>query len=420
MQGQQQLSYKETEIILLNKILKNEDSFDNINFITILSLIFKRTIKNDNLIQMFETEFLRKNSYKINSLQDLYKELQNEDNIKYNNIVNIVKKIIDYLEKDKTLSNNDNKDFQQEKDIINIIEQYIKENFSKENINQNNQLHIQTQRNIKYGLTPTQGVAMLNNNPYSFFVNKVLKLSPIEQWTNNIDSRHYGEIIHRIMELFSYKTKNILKQDNTTLKGQLEYIFNQTMMEVLQQNKIKINFFLREKINNIREIAIDMETEAINNGRIIEVEKKYKTIIDNIEISARADRIEIDNKKKEIYIYDFKTGQLPKNADEINGKKTQLLIIAMLILKQKEYKDFSIKRMRYIDISGKKNQKNEDIDLAEISFIEPKIINMINQYFDENQQPIIENMKYIQPSNNMIYDNDIMIMKFARKSFIFN
>lgn len=158
--------------------------------------------------------------------------------------------------------------------------------------------------------------------------------------------------------------------------------------------------------------------EALKKNYRVLSEKEYLTIIDGVRIYAKADRVEIDDKNRYIYIYDFKTGEIPSNDDEKNGTKTQLLIIAILILKLQQYKDYSIKRMQYIDLSGKENVTNNDIDVNEIYNAENNIRQQISVYFS-NGKPNVKNMIYIEPSG-FLYQKDYYLMKFYRKKFIKN
>ena len=160
------------------------------------------------------------------------------------------------------------------------------------------------------------------------------------------------------------------------------------------------------------------EKECFLENRTAIVEKKYSMMIDGVKIEAKADRIEVNKMNKSLYIYDYKTGNLPTDKQENNGEKTQLLIIATILLNEAEYLDYQVKRLVYVDLSGKDELKlhNEYIDIANISLTEDRLKAMVNMYF-ENGEPIVQKMEYIEPSG-MIYNNDIEMMKFYREPFL--
>ena len=412
------LTAQQTEFNLCQELLQMERQFDCITFLSLLSLIFKRKIKNDELVQFLEANFLRQNDYKIMSFESLFRLLDDETKDFIENKLYIFKviteeiyKYLDDNKKESSVTIND-----QVYNVINIIETCIDANYKSGGESSNMQLEIQNVKKRKYILTPTVGIALLNNNPYSFFVNKVLKINSLDEWQNSIDARFHGEIIHSIMEIFALKCRNILSKNN--LADTMERLFDEVVKYVVIKNKVVINGFLQKKLLNIKDVAIKLEKECFLENRTAIVEKKYSMMIDGVKIEAKADRIEVNKMNKSLYIYDYKTGNLPTDKQENNGEKTQLLIIATILLNQAEYLDYQVKRLVYVDLSGKDELKlhNEYIDIANISLTEDRLKAMVNMYF-ENGEPIVQKMEYIEPSG-MIYNNDIEMMKFYREPFL--
>jgi len=419
-----------------NIIVQNLEYLNIIKLLSLLSLIFKEKFQNDELVQNLEVCFLRRNSYKITTFSSIVEILENQsseqksqkEEITNLTVNDIFKKIFfkinnDILSVDK-ISIDANK-------LLEIISCAVDENgklitkyiLDKKNTNSQIKIPIENNKKYKYTLSPTSGIAMLNRNPYEFFVSKVLNLKPIDDWDNNLSARLYGEIVHQIMQNFSNKIHSLPQRDFNNLKKNinnenLKNLFNDSVNDVLCARKINNSIFLQKKITRIANVAVNLELEALKKNYRVLSEKEYSTIIDCVRIYAKADRIEIDDKNRYIYIYDFKTGEIPNNNDEKNGIKTQLLIIAMLILKLQQYKDYSIKRMQYIDLSGKENVTNNDIDVNEIDNTEDNIRQQISVYFS-NGKPNVKNMIYIEPSG-FLYQKDYYLMKFYRKKFINN
>lgn len=422
---------KNTILFLAEEILLDLNNLNLINLLSLLSLLFKMNFKNDNIIQYLETDIFRANSYKITDFNSIVNIIeQNEkfqaENKKFNCIIEynaICKNMFEHLDcaiKAGSISTANN--------LIDAINEFLQQKqdviLKATSQNQDQQGEFLTDYKKQYALSPTSGIALLNNNPYGFFVSKVLGLTPIDDWTNNVDARLQGEIVHQIMQVFAEKCRSIavkVKQYDqlNKFKNDYEHIFNDIVESILSSNKIKINDFLKQKLKNIKNIAIQLEFNCAKNQRIVFVEKGYSHTINNIKIYARADRVEIDDNRKEIYIFDFKTGILPDTTQEKNGIKPQLSIIAMLILKLPQYKNYSIKKMQYIDLSGKENASNKIIDLNsidDINKIETNIKSQIETFF-KNGVPIIENMFYIKQTGQT-YSQDIAIAKIHRDNFV--
>ena len=402
----------------LTIILKENENIDIINLLSFLSLLFKVNIDNDNAVQNFEVKVLRRNAFKIISLNDLYNLFLKENIVEeHKDIFNVLTIINDFVNNDDFNVENVNDDvcLQLINNAGNILKETKNNIIATENLKQSTLQIIDEEKN--YRITPTQGVQWLNNNPYEFFVSKVLNLSQIEDWSNTINSCFYGNLVHNIIQKFSEKIK-ILKQQKQQLNKQTMLdIFNNTKMEVLLEQGIDY-MFLEEKLSSIADVVVNIEYNALKNNRYVMIEQSISSKYDNLTIYARADRIEIDDKNKNIYIYDFKTGEVPDNNKEASGEKVQLLIIAMLLLRSKQYQDFRIKKLSYIDVSGKEFAENKDIDIDEMQYIDLKIKNMINTFFDKNGKPILSKFVYIKPSGNFLYSKDYMLMKMQRIEFI--
>ena len=402
----------------LTIILKENENIDIINLLSFLSLLFKVNIDNDNAVQNFEVKVLRRNAFKIISLNDLYNLFLKENIVEeHKDIFNVLTIINDFVNNDDFNVENVNDDvcLQLINNVGNILKETKNNIIATENLKQSTLQIIDEEKN--YRITPTQGIQWLNNNPYEFFVSKVLNLSQIEDWSNTINSGFYGNLVHNIIQKFSEKIK-ILKQQKQQLNKQTMLdIFNNTKMEVLLEQGIDY-MFLEEKLSSIADVVVNIEYNALKNNRYVMIEQSISSKYDNLTIYARADRIEIDDKNKNIYIYDFKTGEVPDNNKEASGEKVQLLIIAMLLLRSKQYQDFRIKKLSYIDVSGKEFAENKDIDIDEMQYIDLKIKNMINTFFDKNEKPILSKFVYIKPSGNFLYSKDYMLMKMQRIEFI--
>ena len=496
------------EIFLVTQLLEDNknDTFDVEKFLSLLSLIFKRTLKNDDLLQDFEVNILRPNSYRLFSFEDLleiinkvsnnetskakweifcqittiiidflanknnemqtdinindavlrtqksnernddqYVRKYNDKNIKNNKITIIDNNQINYTDSNITNSNkqNDNKHIERNNDkkaknskaiitdgerndninndIATIIDNIAQMILLNKNLTSQEPLQqsIEDVKNKAIILSPTSGILMLNNNPYLFFIKKILGISPIDDWCDRLNTKIYGTLIHNIMQKFAYKCIELSLNDINNYNF-IQKIYTQTVNDVVKDFGIQLNEFLEEKIKLISETAIMLEANAKRQNIQVLIEKKFSHQINGITIEARADRAEIDNKNKYIYIYDYKTGNLPENSQEVNGEKTQLLIIAVLISKMEQYKNYKVKKLQYIDLSGKHHyhhQSNGEIDVNKIKHTEVNLCKLIDKFFSKNNTVCLNDIIYLD--TNSILDGRDQILHFARKNILY-
>ena len=441
---------------LLLKIL-DKNNYNNITFISLISLIAKQYNK-DSIIQDFEANFLRQNDYFIKDFQTLenaiirefnkgqkdkqnVEQTSNQEKInkyKWYIFIEIAQQMQIFSAQFQQLSlqtNNQNipqqtnsTNYQQTtKEIDNLIDNaltFLNKTIEATDIKPNDDEKQQTfdVYDLKtYSLSPTQGIAMLNKNPYQFYAEKVLCLKCIDNWNSKIDARTYGTIIHEILQHFTYncQSKDI---DNIT-----EDLFFETANKILNDYSLSFSSFIKSKIEIISKVAIKLEKNAKKHNRNVLCEKGFSHNFNGVKINAKADRVEIDDENKLIYICDYKTGNAPDDNDELKGKKTQLTIIALLMLQEENYNDYTIANngLYYINFSGKQNQKIfNKIDTSiifnrkkEFKSVEENLNELLKQYF-ENGKAISENMKiYITPSDFSAYDKELQIKHFARKSY---
>lgn len=420
------------QIHLLEQILLQNENFDVKCFCSLMSLCYKKTIGSDNIAQNFEI-YIRPNSRIFKTIKDIIGFIDNENNERVEKQFQDIKNVLIILQETRfaivTKNGNNasvfnvvemNRQFLQQivKDCLIKIEECIADdNAKKDNFN-DMQLSIDDiLKPNAVKLSPTTGILYLNNNPYQFFVEKILFLSRVEEFENIANAKLYGTIVHKILEGFAIECKQMYKDALPDATMMRKIFFNISDRLLLETNTNDENF-IKEKINKLFDIAYKLELATSKHKRFVLTETEFYTKIQGVLISAKADRIEIDYQKKEVYIYDFKTGTLPSNGDEKYGIKAQLAIIGYLILKDKKYSDYKINLMRYVDVSGKGNYgRKTDIDITEINFVEAKLKKMIDIYF-YNCLPIVENMRYIKDYQQRNFNNENNLAYFDREEFI--
>ena len=422
------LAYK---MSLLKQLLSHNQNVDAKCFCSLMSLCCKQIVGNDNIVQNFEIYIFRPNGRAFRTMQEIMNFIGNEENEYIGKRLQVLKKILIILQEAQTAmvaKNNDaimtdglkTKQFL-EQQLINClisIEECIQEYHTKKDEFSDLQLSIDDvlKTNV-IKLSPTTGILYLNNNPYQFFAEKILFLSQVGEWENIANAKVYGTIVHKIFEKFAIECKNIHKDVLSDVQ-EMRKIFFDIAERLLLDAKTNDDDFMNNKVKKLFKIAYKLEYIARQRRRFVLTEAEFSTKIQGIMVSAKADRVEIDYQRKEVYIYDFKTGTLPSNSDETNGVKAQLAIIGYLILQDERYKDYKISLMRYVDTSGKGViYRKSDIDLKEINFVEAKLKKMVDTYF-YNCSPMTNNMFYVRECQQNKFDNEHNLAYFAREEFL--
>ena len=414
-------SENKNNLPLLQKIFQeyNDGFFDISLSLSLFSLYLKMKRGNDNVVQQFEIGFCRDRAYKLKNLDDIIAEIKNEKNEKWF----IFKDAFEVLRHNFQDCQEHSKSSEEIGVVCLKIDAELKNIFGKYNASLQPETQVAVQLNFDdfekefdFRLTPTSGIRMLNNNPYEFFLRKVLNISSLNEWENAIESKLYGTLIHKIMENFA----KVCRHEWITMDKINSVLFKKSCDYVLQTFGIKIDDFLNFKIERVGDIAVKLEKNAFAKNRFVEVEKRVSYVLNGIKIEAIIDRLEIDKIGKKMYIYDFKTGAPPTSAEEISGLKTQLLIIAFILSKLEEYKNFSVEKMSYVDLSGKEIKRNSFVDTDEIVRIEAKLTSLIERYFaitNGKILPVNEKMYFIRSSFSGLYESDKEILRFARSAF---
>ena len=390
--------------------------FDVQDFATFLDLLMRKT-KLFGLLQEFEVEFLRTNDYRLQSFSDVKKVIELDNACK--------EKFAVFLKIAEIGAAGG--------DVAQFITQSQKEiKLAEEKLNKSPDRQL-TFDNVdfktkKLTLSPTQGIAMLTSNPYQFFTDKVLDLKSIDDWETNIDARLYGTLMHKILQLFTQKCSqirhfNLSREDN--LAKMNEDLFLKVANDYLRAEGIEVSGFIWQKICNTAKAAVQLEREAFLSGRDVLCEQYLSHKFDKygIEIIAIADRIEVDNQNKLLWIYDYKTGTAPSNNDEIYGRHTQLAIIAILATQYGNFDGYTVSEMQYLGLTGKQNlddggMKRTDIRTSMLGLVQDYLENLL-QYFFDNNQPNPERMVYINQAKQFSDNRFIENKHFSRqKGFI--
>ncbi len=204
--------------------------------------------------------------------------------------------------------------------------------------------------------------------PYQYFAQRVLKLKPMEEPSEEIEALEMGSLMHEILYEFYTKLreKNIILQNSSDkdFAAAFKIIFD-TAKQKLEQNLFDspLTFYEKEKIlgidgkpeNSILYRFLELERESVDGylpeffefdfGSITNEDEKVNIQIDEVNVIGKIDRIDIDRKRKQFKVTDYKIGGKTPDKEFLNqGLSLQLplyLYAAKELIKVQLKEDFS-------------------------------------------------------------------------------
>lgn len=320
-------------------------SFNKELFLSVPLADEKKELMISNFINDFQQQFSVEeidsgvNDEYIYSLDELLTEFKT---IQEKNLINafLSEKLIDFINKVITVEEKryiNNQDYDNYNGIL-----------SQDLLNNNEELSNLT--NNTFSITQLELYAAC---PYKYFIERILKIEPLEEPDEDIESREVGQLLHNI--LFEFYIK--IKEQNIILAGCDEIVFSkayQTIFKIANEEIEKlnfdkeVNFFEYEKIigiNGNRENSIlyqFLKSEQSLNPDFIPSLFEFSfgnlnpLMIEQFKLRGKIDRVDIDEKNKFFKVYDYKLGGNKPTEDELyKGLKLQLPLYLFAIIKEK-------------------------------------------------------------------------------------
>ncbi|TNE59487.1 MAG: double-strand break repair protein AddB [Alphaproteobacteria bacterium] len=188
-------------------------------------------------------------------------------------------------------------------------------------------------------------------DPYGFYANHILQLTPLDPMETDGDARDRGTIIHTVLERFLRAYGTDLPDDAAErLKKMGEEVFDEA------QASPEIRLFWEPRFKAIADWFVERE-RARQNVKDHVLEAKGELTFDApggpFTLTARADRIDLLGGGG-IGIYDYKTGQLPTVKQVSSGLAPQLTLEAWIALAG-GFKDLSadtLEELAFIGLTG--------------------------------------------------------------------
>ena len=175
----------------------------------------------------------------------------------------------------------------------------------------------------------------LLNCPYQYYAARSLGLSPPDEIRLALSKADYGERVHQCLQAFHSQvtglpgpfTGNLTatrREEAIALMTRIaEAVFNQDLADNFEHHG-----WLQQWRQQIPRY-IDWQTERNAQWQICDVESRHElTLNDDLRLTGQLDRI--DRCNNTLGILDYKTGQIPKQQDVVQGEAVQLPVYALL------------------------------------------------------------------------------------------
>ncbi len=169
-------------------------------------------------------------------------------------------------------------------------------------------------------------VALLTNNPYAFYVHRILKLSPLQPMDSQIGALERGILIHDIFREFveTYHQKWPGDPYSALLEVAKKYFDS-----ISEENEVTV--FWWQQFKQMAKWFVEQEARRQSDVQTSHAEIKGEFMTDlEILIKAKADRIDVF-KDGRVEIIDYKTGMPPRKGDVQTGMAPQLPLEAWIL-----------------------------------------------------------------------------------------
>ena len=176
----------------------------------------------------------------------------------------------------------------------------------------------------------------LINCPYQFFAADILQLKPLEEISQELLKSEYGEKVHAILHAFHQQCDGMPKPFTAAITHQNK---NDALEHIKKLSHIIFNTQLEDSVQhrswfdrwmNTAESYINWQIQRQTEWNIYAHESKKQAILNNeIKLSGRLDRIDIQN--NQFSIIDYKTGNTAKQKDIELAENIQLTSYATLM-----------------------------------------------------------------------------------------
>ena len=169
----------------------------------------------------------------------------------------------------------------------------------------------------------------LMQHPYQHYAKKILKLQPLEPYTQEINMRDIGNAIHRALQYYteSPPREKPLQALTLLLQKELRPLFGDSAEARLWKQRIPT---LAAQF-----LVWDDEQRQTHPHIFAEIQGEAPLAVGNLALTlkAKADRIAVNDSGGAVII-DYKTGRVPENAAVARGEEPQLMVENFILYRQ--------------------------------------------------------------------------------------
>ena len=238
-------------------------------------------------------------------------------------------------------------------------------------------------------------------NPYYIYAKRILQLKPLKQIEQDASFAEFGNFVHKALEGF---VKNYPKID-------LENFGKEIFSNYFPDESTHLLWWPR--FENIAKWFLKQEIELRKNLQTSFVEVEAQTIINDVILTTKVDRINL-YQDGSYEIIDYKTGTLPAPKEIKSGLEPQLAVEAIILTKgviqnYSQLKISQINNLQYQNLKGK--DQNEIKNLSDVDKLiaaaDDGILRLLEMFNDQNLgQDLGQNLGYICCPNIDIYKQD--------------
>ena len=218
-----------------------------------------------------------------------------------------------------------------------------------------------TERNKAY-LTVSDLNAYIKN-PLHFFFEKVLGLSPVAQYQDDVEMDTRGLIIHEIAEQFFGKSNNgdlispwdddFLQKAKPKLEADINFVYEKfagqmgnerTVIPDLLRSKIRMMFFKWLEVHNeaMENVFLQQLTPVgVEEKHDLSLEQEFDFKVSGISFKGKIDRIDTNETTKAAFVIDYKSGSNAPNAKTILAGGDMQIPVYMKFLMTQGYNYFA-------------------------------------------------------------------------------
>ena len=233
--------------------------------------------------------------------------------------------------------------------------------------------------------------------PYQYFLNRSLKINNNDLLAPN--NAYIGSLVHSLFEkVVKAKKKEYFNMNIQEIKNELAEHFTlwqnlypqQKNLIALSQSKLIANILSSLKF------LCQYEKQFVNLQPLAFEQEFHLVLADKLELNGKIDRIDIDQKQNEYYIYDYKSSKHElKKENFLSGQQIQLMTYKLALEKQNNkvkacyYFSFLPSKLKLDNLQYKFNRKKieeEPIDYYESDLLPKEFIShqSFSGWYDNN------------------------------------